>query len=94
MKVSSKGAKAAAVTRVRIERLRLRLPAGDARSAKTLAQAIASRLALRAGDLEGFAGEASLRARVKAPASSSTESVADAVVGKIAGTRGQKRGGR
>jgi hypothetical protein len=93
MKVSSKGA--AAVTRVRIERLRLRVPAGDARSAKALAHAVAARLAQRAGDLEGVAGEASVRARVRATASASTESLADAVVEKIAGTRAEKkRGGR
>jgi hypothetical protein len=92
MKVSSKGAPA--VTHVRIERLRLRLPAGDARSAKALAQAVAARLALRAGELEGVAGEASVRARVKATASASTETLADAVVEKIAGTRAAKRGGR
>ena len=92
MKVSSKGA--AAVTRVRIERLRLRLPAGDARSAKALAHAVAARLAQRAGDLEGVAGEAPVRVRVRAAASASAETLAERVVGEIAGTRAAKRGGR
>lgn len=74
MKVSPKGGP---VTHARIESLRLRVPAGDARSAKALAMAVASRLALRVGDLVGVAGRETIRARVTAPASMSRESLAD-----------------
>jgi hypothetical protein len=91
MKVSSKGG---GVTRVRVERLRLRIPAGDARSAKALAQAVASRLASRAEDLAQHDGRERLRVRVNAPASGSREALADRVADGIAGPRSGRGGGR
>ena len=90
MKVSSREGP---VTRVRIERLRLRIPAGDARDAKSLAQAVATRLASRAEDLAQHDGRDSLRVRVNAPASGSRDALADRVADGIAGPR-TERGGR
>lgn len=84
------------VTHVRIETLRLRVPAGDARSARALATAVASRLALRAGDLAGVAGLGTVRLRVKATsaATMSRERLAETIVGKIATPSAEKRGKR
>ncbi|MDT5262948.1 MAG: hypothetical protein QOC61_1952 [Acidobacteriota bacterium] len=81
MKVRSKGVP---VTHARIETLCLRVPAGDARSAKALASAVASRLALRAGDLKGVAGQGTVSVRVRVPASVSRERLAETIAGKIA----------
>lgn len=91
MKVSSKGG---SVTRVRVERLRLRIPAGDARSAKSLAQAVASRLAAHAEDLAPHAGRDAVRVRVNAPASGSREALADSIADGVAGPRSGRGGGR
>jgi hypothetical protein len=82
------------VTHARIETLRLRVPAGDARSARALASAVASRLALRAGELKGVAGLGSVSMRVKVPASVSRERLAETIVGKIANPAADKRGKR
>ncbi len=94
MKVSSKRPE----TRVRVERLRLRIPEGDARSAKALASAVAQRLAARVEDLAANAGpEARLgavRVTVKAPAGSSRERLADSIADGVAAPRGGRGGGR
>jgi hypothetical protein len=89
MRISSKGN--GPVTRLRIGSLRLRISAGDVHSAKALATAIASKLALRAGDLSGAAGQELLQTRVVAPPSISQESLADSIVEKIA--NGSRRSG-
>ena len=91
MRVSSKEGP---VTRVRIERLRLRIPAGDARDARSLAQAVASRLASRAEDLAQHDGRDAVRVRVNAPASGSREALAERVADGIAGPRSGRGGGR
>lgn len=88
MNVSSKGG--GSVTRVRIECLRLRVPASDARTAKALAMAVASGLALRARDLEGVAGRETVRARVTAPNSNSCDLLASSIVGKIVNPQAEK----
>ena len=93
MKVSSKGGpEGGPVTRVRVGRLRLRIPAGDARSAKALAAAVASRLASRADELAVHDGRESVRVRVNAPASGSRESLADSIAEGVTGAG--RRGGR
>jgi hypothetical protein len=95
MKVSSKGGSAGgSVTRVRVGRLRLRIPAGEARDAKALAAAVASRLALRTDELAAHDGQASVRVRVNAPAAGSRETLADSIAEGIAGARTPRRGGR
>lgn len=91
MKVTSKGA---SETRVRIERLRLKVPAGDEHSARALARAVASGLASRAEDLAGLSGAGAVRLRVKSPASASRASLADSIAEGIAGARSGGRGRR
>jgi hypothetical protein len=81
-------------THARIETLRLRLPAGDARTAKALAAAVAARLAARAGELGGVAGGGTTRVRVNVSASASPERLAETVAGKILHTSAERRGGR
>lgn len=78
-------------THARIERLRLRVPAGDARSAKALAMAVASRLASRVGELGSGAGRETVRTRVMAPAAVSRGLLADSIVGEIANSLKQGR---
>lgn len=92
MSDASKGGES--VTRVRIERLRLRVPAGDAGSAKALARAVATELALRARELEGLAGRETVNARVAAVHPLSPARLADAIVGGIAHPQAGKPGGR
>ena len=89
MSVSAKGG--APVTRARIGTLKLRVAAGDARSVKALAMAVASRLALRVGSLGTLAGQETVRARVNASASMSRERVADSIADEVANpqTRGR-----
>jgi hypothetical protein len=77
-------------SRTRIETLRLRVPATDACAAKSFAMAVASKLALSAGDLTSAAGQKTIRARVNA-ASISQPALADSIVDQITG---RKRGGR
>ncbi len=91
MKVSSKEG---GVTRVRVERLRLRIPAGDARDARSLTRAVASRLAARAEDLAQHDGRDAVHVRVNAPASGSSEALADRVADVVAGPRPERGGGR
>ena len=52
------------VTHARIESLRLRIPASDARSAKALAAEVASKLALRVQDLGGAASQGTIQTRI------------------------------
>jgi hypothetical protein len=77
--------------RARIESLRLRVPAGDARSAKALAMAVASRLASRVGELGSGAGREMVRTRVMAPAAVSRGLLADSIVAEIANSLKQGR---
>ena len=81
-------------THARIETLRLRLPAGDARTAKALAAAVAARLAARAGELGGLAGGETVRVRVNTSASPSPERLAETIAGKVLHTSAERRGGR
>lgn len=90
MSVPAKGG--APVTRTRIGTLKLRIAAGDARSAKALAMAVASRLALRVGNLGALSGRETVRARVTTTASMSRELMADSIANEIANPR--VRGGR
>ena len=92
MNVSTQGDRP--VTHVRIRSLRLRVSAGEARSAKALATAVVSKLASRVGDLSGAAGREVLRTRVMAPASASQGRLADAIVENITSGRAGKTGGR
>lgn len=85
MSVSVKGG--APVTRARIGSLKLRVAAGDARSAKALAMAVASRLALRVGGLGALAGRETVSARVTATASMSRDRMADSIADEIANPR-------
>jgi hypothetical protein len=78
-------------TRARIEILRLRVPAGDARSAKALAMTLAPRLASRVGELGSGAGREPVRTRVTAPAAVSRGRLADSIVGAIANSLKQGR---
>ena len=82
MSVAAKGV--APVTRARIGSLKLRVAAAEERSAKALAMAVASRLALRVGGLGALAGREIVRARVTAGASQSREVVADSIADQIA----------
>ncbi|MEX2261856.1 MAG: hypothetical protein WD696_07880 [Bryobacteraceae bacterium] len=82
MSVSAKGGEP--VTRARIGSLKLRVAAGDARSAKALAMAVASRLALRVDGLGALAGRETVRARVTARPSMSREAMADSIADEIA----------
>jgi len=72
------------ITRARIGSLKLRVASGDARSAKALAMAVASKLALRVGSLGALAGRDTIRARVTATASMSRESVANSIADQLA----------
>jgi hypothetical protein len=91
MKVSSKRG---AVTRARIEKLRLRVESGDTRSAKALATAVASRLALRVGDLSDLAGRESVRVRVTTTSSMSRQQLAESIAGRISNSQAKKQGRR
>lgn len=81
----------APVTRARIGSLKLRVAAGDARSAKALAMTVASRLALRVDGLGGLAGQETVRARITAKASMSRETMADSIADQIANPMGRGR---
>jgi hypothetical protein len=70
-------------THARIETLRLRMPAGDARTAKALAVAVAARLAERAGELGVVDGGETVRVRVRASAATRPERLAETVAGGI-----------
>lgn len=77
------------VTRARIGSLRLRVPGGDARTGKTLAMAVASTLALRAGEL---AGAETLRARITTPGPLSRDLLVHSIVGAILNPRVETKG--
>lgn len=79
-------------THARIRTLRLRVPGTDVRSAKALASAVASQLALRAGELRGGAGQETIRATVRSPAATSRESLTNSIVDAI--TKRRAAGGR
>jgi hypothetical protein len=70
-------------THARIESLRLRLPAGDARTAKALAAAVAARLAERAGELGVVAGGETVHVRVRASSATRPERLAETIAGRI-----------
>jgi hypothetical protein len=70
-------------THARIETLRLRMPAGDARTAKALAGAVAARLAERAGELGVVAGGETVRFRVRASSATRPERLAETIAGRI-----------
>lgn len=70
-------------THARIESLRLRLPAGDARTAKALAAAVAARLAEGAGKLGVVAGGETVRVRVRASSATRPERLAETIAGRI-----------
>jgi hypothetical protein len=70
-------------THARIESLRLRLPAGDARTAKAVAAAVAARLAERAGELGVVAGGETVRVRVTASSATLPERLAETIAGRI-----------
>ena len=72
------------VTHARIESLRLRIPASDARSAKALAVEVASKLALRVQDLGGAASQGTIQTRITAPRSMAKGTLADSIVNGIA----------
>jgi len=78
----------------RVETLRLRLPAGDARMAKALASDVAARLAQRAGELGVVAGGETVRVRIQASASMRPEDLADAIAGMILLPPAERRRGR
>ncbi len=92
MSVSSKNG--GSVTHLRIECLRLRVPAFDARAAKALAMAVASGLASRARDLEGVAGRETVRARIIASNRTSRDRLARAIAAGIANPQSEKQGRR
>ena len=76
------------VTHARIESLRLRIPASDARSAKALAVEVASKLALRVQDLGGAASPGTIQTRITAPRSMAKGVLADSIVNGIANRSG------
>jgi hypothetical protein len=81
-------------THARIETLRLRMPAGDARTARALALAVAARLAERTGELGVVAGGETVRVRVTASASTRPERLAETVAGRILQPPAERRRGR
>jgi hypothetical protein len=81
-------------THARIDALRLRIPAGDARTAKALAAAVAARLAERAGELGVIAGGETVRVRVRASAPTRPERLAETVAGRILHPPAKERRGR
>jgi hypothetical protein len=81
-------------THVRIEALRLRLPAGTARTAKALATAVAASLAERAGELGALAGAETVRVRVSTPAPGRHERLAETIAGGIVQPPAERRRGR
>jgi hypothetical protein len=81
-------------THARIETLRLRMPAGDARTAKALATAVAARLAETAGRLGVVAGGETVRVRVRASASMRPERLAETIAGRILQPPAERRRGR
>jgi hypothetical protein len=81
-------------THARIEILRLRIPAGDARTAKALATAVAARLAETAGELGVVAGGETVRVRVRASASTRPERLAETIAGRILQAPAERRRGR
>ena len=81
-------------TYARIDTLQLRMPAGDARTAKALAAAVAARLAERAGELGVVAGGETVRVRVRASASTRPERLAETIAGRILQPPAEGRRGR
>lgn len=81
-----------AQTHARIATLRLRLPAGDARTAAALATAVAARLAERAGELGVVAGGETVR--VRASASTQPDRLAETIAAEIVAPPARRRGGR
>jgi hypothetical protein len=81
-------------THARIGALRLRMPAGDARTAKALAAAVAAELAERAGELGVVAGGETVRVRVRASASMRPEPLAETIAGGILQPPAEGRRGR
>lgn len=88
------GPKDVAETHARIGTLRLRMPAGDARTAKALATAVAARLAATAGELGVVAGEETVRVRVRASASMRPERLAETIAGRVVQPPAERRRGR
>jgi hypothetical protein len=82
------------VIRARIGTLRLRIPAGDRRFAKTVATAVASRLALHIGDNAGSGAALAQRVDVPAPRSAAPGDWANSIAGSIAGGNGARKGRR
>jgi hypothetical protein len=81
-------------THARIDVLRLRIPACDARTAKALAAAVAARLAERAGELGVVAGGETVRVHVRASASTRPERLAETIAGRILQPPAEGRRGR
>lgn len=88
------GPKDVTETHARIETLRLRMPAGDARTAKALAAAVAAKLAERAGELGVVADGETVRVRVRASASMPPERLAQTIAGTIVQPPAERRRGR
>jgi hypothetical protein len=88
------GPKDVTETHARIEILRLRMPAGDARTARALATAVAARLAETAGELGVVAGEETVRVRVRASASMRPERLAETIAGRVVQPPAERRRGR
>jgi hypothetical protein len=81
-------------THAHIETLRLQMPAGDARTAKALATAVAARLAETAGELGVVAGGETVRVRVRASGSMLPERLAETIAGRILQPPAERRRGR
>lgn len=81
------------VTRARIGTLRLRVPAAGPREAKAIAFEVASRLALRAGELGPAAAEReTVRVKVSASPAMSRERLAETIAGRVCDREAGKRG--
>jgi hypothetical protein len=81
------------VIRARIGTLRLRIPAGDRRFATALANAVASRLALRVGE-RGPDATLAHTVHVSAPGSTQVARWAGSIVDGIAPGETPRKGGR
>jgi hypothetical protein len=76
-----------------ISSLRLRVPGTSAQGGRRLAQAVADRLAAQAGELQPGDGQ-TLRIRVQASSSPSSNALAEAIARAIANARRTTRSGR
>lgn len=78
---------------VRIETLRLRMTTGDARTARSLAAAVAAELAGRAEELGAVTGDETVRVRVTDPAAR-PQRLAQAITGRILRPPAERQGER